>query len=121
GKLATTAFAFVDPSPTRNPWNPDHTPGGSSSGSAAAVAARMTPLALGSQTIGSVLRPAAYCGVVGMKPSHGRIGVTGVVPLSWSLDHVGLFARCVDDIALALAVLAGFDAADPRSSPVPVD
>lgn len=121
GKVVTTAFAFVDPGPTRNPWNPEHTPGGSSSGSAAAVAARMVPLALGSQTVGSVLRPAAYCGVVGLKPSHGRISTAGVVPLAWSLDHVGIFARTVEDCALALGLLAGFDAADPRSSGVPAD
>ena len=73
GKLVTTPFAYLDPSVTRNPWNAEHTPGGSSSGPAAAVAARMVPLALGSQTVGSVLRPAAYCGVVGLKPTHGRI------------------------------------------------
>src|SRR6266508_3999191 len=110
GKVTTTAFAFLDPSPTRNPWNPEHTPGGSSSGPAAAVAARMVPLALGSQTVGSVLRPAAYCGVVGLKPSHGRISAAGVLPLAWSLDHVGIFARTVEDCALALGLLAGFDA-----------
>ncbi len=121
GKVTTTAFAFLDPTPTRNPWNLEHTPGGSSSGSAAAVAARMAPLALGSQTVGSVLRPAAYCGVVGLKPSHGRISATGVVPLAWSLDHVGIFARSVEDCALALSLLAGFDAADPRSSSAAAD
>jgi Asp-tRNA(Asn)/Glu-tRNA(Gln) amidotransferase A subunit family amidase len=121
GKVTTTAFAFLDPSPTRNPWNPEHTPGGSSSGPAAAVAARMVPLALGSQTVGSVLRPAAYCGVVGLKPSHGRISTAGVVPLSWSLDHVGIFARTVHDCALGLSLLAGFDAADPLSSAAPLD
>jgi Asp-tRNA(Asn)/Glu-tRNA(Gln) amidotransferase A subunit family amidase len=107
GKLATTPFAYLDPSGTRNPWNPDHTPGGSSSGPAAAVAARMVPLALGSQTVGSVLRPAAYCGVVGLKPTHGRISAVGVLELAGSLDHVGVFARAVEDCALALAVLAG--------------
>jgi aspartyl-tRNA(Asn)/glutamyl-tRNA(Gln) amidotransferase subunit A len=121
GKVSTTAFAFLDPSPTRNPWHLEHTPGGSSSGSAAAVAARMAPLALGSQTVGSVLRPAAYCGVVGFKPSHGRISAAGVAPLSWSLDHVGIFSRGVEDVALALGLLAGFDAADPHSSTTPVD
>lgn len=114
GKLVTTAFAYLDPSPTRNPWNPEHTPGGSSSGPAAAVAARMVPLALGSQTVGSVLRPAAYCGVVGFKPTHGRISAAGVLELAGSLDHVGVFARAVEDCALALAVLAGGD-------PAPVD
>ena len=120
GKVTTTTFAYLDPSPTRNPWNPGHTPGGSSSGPAAAVAARMVPLALGSQTVGSVLRPAAYCGVVGLKPTHGRISAAGVVPLSWSQDHVGVFARSVEDTALALAVMAGPDAADPLSSSTPV-
>jgi len=107
GKLATTPFAYLDPSVTRNPWNPEHTPGGSSSGPAAAVAARMVPLALGSQTVGSVLRPAAYCGVVGLKPTHGRISAAGVLELAGSLDHVGVFARAVEDCALALAVLVG--------------
>ncbi len=119
GKVTTTAFAFLDPSPTRNPWNVEHTPGGSSSGPAAAVAARMIPLALGSQTVGSVLRPAAYCGVVGFKPGHGRISAAGVAPLAASLDHVGVFARSVEDCAGALGLLAGFDPADPLSSSVP--
>ncbi len=99
GKTHTTQFAFRDPAPTRNPWNTEHTPGGSSSGSAAAVAARMVPFALGSQTVGSVLRPAAYCGIVGFKPAHGRIPTDGVVPLAWSLDHVGVFARSVSSPA----------------------
>jgi Asp-tRNA(Asn)/Glu-tRNA(Gln) amidotransferase A subunit family amidase len=121
GKVTTTAFAFLDPSPSRNPWNPDHTPGGSSSGPAAAVAARMVSLALGSQTVGSVLRPAAYCGVVGFKPTHGRISTAGVVALAWSLDHVGIFARTVEDCALGLGLIAGFDASDPLSSPAPLD
>ena len=106
GKTHTTEFAFRDPAPTRNPWNREHTPGGSSSGSAAAVAARMVPLALGSQTVGSVLRPAAYCGVVGLKPTHGLVPVDGVIPLAWSLDHVGVFGRSVADAALALSVMA---------------
>jgi len=121
GKVTTTAFAFMDPSKTRNPWNAEHTPGGSSSGSAASVAARMTPLALGSQTVGSTLRPAGYCGVVGLKPSHGRIGTTGIVPLASSLDHVGIFGRAVEDVALTLSALAGFDPSDPLSSDAPVD
>ncbi|PYM17913.1 MAG: amidase [Candidatus Rokuibacteriota bacterium] len=107
GKTHTTEFAFRDPAPTRNPWNRDHTPGGSSSGSGAGVAARMVPLALGSQTVGSVLRPAAYCGVVGLKPTHGLVSADGVIPLAWSLDHVGVFARTVADAALTLGVLAG--------------
>ncbi len=93
GKTATTQFASGDPAPTRNPWNLEHTPGGSSSGSAAGVASGMMPLALGTQTGGSVLRPAAYCGIVGLKPTHGRMSLAGVTPLAWSLDHLGIFAR----------------------------
>ncbi len=124
GKTHTTQFAFMDPAPTKNPWKEGHTPGGSSAGSAAAVAARMVPLALGTQTVGSVLRPAAYCGVVGFKPTYGLIPVTGVVPLAWSLDHVGVLARSVADMTLALAVLAnrGVEpaaAAPPRLALVP--
>ncbi len=88
GKTQTTEFAYRDPAPTKNPWKDGHTPGGSSAGSAAAVAARMVPLALGSQTVGSVLRPAAYCGVVGFKGTHGLVPLDGVIPLAWSLDHV---------------------------------
>ncbi|MDR7542737.1 MAG: amidase [Armatimonadota bacterium] len=106
GKTTTTAFAYADPTGTRNPWNLEHTPGGSSSGSAAAVASHMVPLALGSQTIGSTLRPAAYCGIVGLKATYGVISAMGVTPLAWSLDHVGILARDVEDAALALAVLA---------------
>jgi len=102
GKTHTTQFAYRDPAPTRNPWNLEHTPGGSSSGSAAAVAARMVPLALGSQTVGSTLRPAAYCGIVGYKGVHGALPTDGVVPLAWSLDHVGIFARSVSDLGLVL-------------------
>jgi len=109
GKTVTTEFAYRDPAPTRNPWNHDHTPGGSSAGSAAAVAARMVPLALGSQTVGSVLRPAAYCGVVGFKGTHGLVPVGGVIPLAWSLDHVGVLTRSVGDAAQAMSVLAGRD------------
>jgi aspartyl-tRNA(Asn)/glutamyl-tRNA(Gln) amidotransferase subunit A len=109
GKTVTTEFAYRDPAPTRNPWNHGHTPGGSSAGSAAAVAARMVPLALGSQTVGSVLRPAAYCGVVGFKGTHGLVPVAGVIPLAWSLDHVGVLTRSVADVARAMSVLAGRD------------
>jgi aspartyl-tRNA(Asn)/glutamyl-tRNA(Gln) amidotransferase subunit A len=105
GKTHTTQFAFRDPAPTRNPWNPAHTPGGSSSGSAAAVAARMVPGAIGSQTVGSILRPAAYCGVVGLKGPHGLVPLEGVVPLAWSFDHCGPFARSVGDAAMLLSVL----------------
>lgn len=105
GKTATTEFAFLDPAETRNPWNPAHTPGGSSSGSAVAVALSMVPLALGSQTLGSVLRPAAYCGVIGFKPSYGKISLHGVLPVAPSLDHAGIFARTVEDVTLAFHVL----------------
>jgi len=117
GKAHTTEFAYFEPGPTRNPWNVAHTPGGSSSGSAAAVAARMAPLALGTQTFGSVLRPAAYCGVVGFKGTHGLISTEGVVPLAWSLDHVGVFARAVADVALTAGVLAGRPLAGPTPRP----
>src|SRR5499426_2965914 len=120
GKLHTTEFATSDPAPTRNPWNLACTPGGSSSGSAAAVAARMVPLALGSQTIGSNVRPASYCGLVGLKPTFGRISTRGVMPLSYTQDHVGLMARSVEDIALGLTVIAGHDPEDPSSSRAPV-
>jgi len=120
GKLHTTEFATTDPAPTRNPWNLACTPGGSSSGSAAAVAARMVPLALGTQTIGSNVRPASYCGLVGLKPTFGRISTRGVMPLTYTQDHVGLMARSVEDIALSLGVAAGHDRDDPSSSRTPV-
>ena len=120
GKVQTTEFAALAPSPTRNPWNVEHTPGGSSSGSAAAVAAMMCPGTLGSQTYGSTIRPAAYCGCVALKPTYGRISTHGLFALAWSLDHVGLFARTVDDIALLLQVLAGYDPLDPATEQVPV-
>jgi len=106
GKTHTTQFAYRDPSPARNPWNRAHTPGGSSSGSAVAVSARMVPGAIGSQTVGSILRPAAFCGVVGLKGPYGHVPVDGAVPLAWSLDHAGPFARSVDDAALLFGVLA---------------
>jgi aspartyl-tRNA(Asn)/glutamyl-tRNA(Gln) amidotransferase subunit A len=120
GKTATTEFAYLDPSPTRNPWQLDHTPGGSSSGSAAALAARMCFGALGTQTVGSTIRPAAYCGVVGLKPTYGRISRAGVVPLAEGLDHVGILTRSVTDAALILQAVAGHDPDDPRSSSQPV-
>ena len=120
GKAVTTEFATSDPSPTHNPWNLEHTPGGSSSGSSAAVAARMVPAALGSQTGGSTCRPAAYNGIVGLKPTYGRISRYGVVPVSWSLDHVGILTRTVADAALMLAVLSGEDDNDPGSLRHPV-
>ncbi|HQS10213.1 MAG TPA: amidase [Xanthobacteraceae bacterium] len=107
GKTITTEFAWREPGPTRNPWNLGHTPGGSSSGSAASVASGSVQVALGTQTLGSILRPAAYCGVVGLKPSHGTIALKGVHDLSQSLDHLGLFARSVDDAAFVLSLLAG--------------
>jgi Asp-tRNA(Asn)/Glu-tRNA(Gln) amidotransferase A subunit family amidase len=120
GKLHTTEFATYDPAPTRNPWNLVCTPGGSSSGSAAAVAARMIPLSLGTQTIGSNVRPASYCGLVGLQPTFGRISTRGVMALSYTQDHVGLMARSVEDIALGLAITAGHDPEDPSSSRAPV-
>jgi Asp-tRNA(Asn)/Glu-tRNA(Gln) amidotransferase A subunit family amidase len=119
GKTVSTEFAWRHPGPTVNPWNSRHTPGGSSSGSAAAVAAGIVPLALGTQTLGSVIRPAAFNGVVGLKPSFGAIPRTGVHPLSPSLDHVGLFARRVDDVALALSLLAGASDSDRHGRPLP--
>ncbi len=105
GKTVTTEFAFFEPGPTRNPHDLEHTPGGSSSGSAAAVAAGLCPLALGSQTIGSTIRPAAFCGVVGFKPSYGRIDASGVIYIAPSLDHVGLFTQDVEGMMLAASVL----------------
>ncbi len=117
GKTVTTEFAYFAPGKTRNPHNPEHTPGGSSSGSAAAVAAEMAPLALGSQTNGSTIRPAAFCGVVGFKPTHGLISRHGVLTLSRTLDHVGLFARTIDDVALLAEQLIGYDERDPDTRP----
>ena len=117
GKTVTTECAYFHPGKTRNPHNPEHTPGGSSSGSAAAVAAAMVPLALGSQTNGSVIRPAAFCGVYGFKPTHGLIPRSGVLQLSRTLDHVGLFARSLSDIALLAEQLTGYDERDPDTRP----
>jgi aspartyl-tRNA(Asn)/glutamyl-tRNA(Gln) amidotransferase subunit A len=121
GKTVTTEFACLDPSHTKNPWNPAHTPGGSSSGSAVAVAARLCPIGMGSQTVGSVLRPASYNGIVGLKPTYGRVSRRGVVPVSWSLDTVGWMSRTVADAALLLQVLAGPDDRDPVASRSPAD
>jgi len=115
GKTHTTELALFDAAPTRNPWNVEHTPGGSSSGSGAAVAAGMCPAALGSQTLGSVLRPASYNGIVGFKPHYGRISTFGVVPLSWTFDHVGIFSRSVEDCALIFQSIAGYDSQDLHS------
>jgi Asp-tRNA(Asn)/Glu-tRNA(Gln) amidotransferase A subunit family amidase len=117
GKTVTTEFAYYHPGPTRNPHDATRTPGGSSSGSAAAVAGRMVPLALGSQTNGSVIRPGAFCGVFAMKPSYGLISRAGVLQLSRKLGHIGLFARSLPDLALILEVIAGHDPADPDSEP----
>ena len=117
GKTVTTEFATYTPGKTRNPHNAEHTPGGSSSGSAAAVAAGMVPLALGSQTNGSVIRPAAFCGVYGFKPSFGLISRHGVLPLSRTLDQLGLFARTIEDLALLAGEVAGYDERDPDTRP----
>jgi Asp-tRNA(Asn)/Glu-tRNA(Gln) amidotransferase A subunit family amidase len=105
GKTVTTEFAYFFPGPTRNPHNPEHTPGGSSSGSAAAVAAGFCHLALGTQTIGSIIRPASFCGVVGLKPNYDRIARDGVIPLSSSLDHIGFFVPDVESAIDAARVL----------------
>lgn len=113
GKTVTTELAMYAPGKTANPHNPAHTPGGSSSGSAAAVASHMVPLAIGSQTNGSVIRPASFCGVYGFKPSFGAISRSGVLALSRLLDTVGVFGRTVEDIALAAEPLFGFDERDP--------
>lgn len=116
GKTATAEFAFMHPAETRNPWNPRHTPGGSSSGSAAAVAAGHVPVAVGTQTNGSVIRPAAFCGVVGFKPSLDTLPIQGVLPFSETLDQVGVFARSVADAAYFTACVA-----DPGTFTAEVD
>ena len=116
GKAVTTEFASSDPSPSRNAWNLEHTPGGSSSGSSVAVSTGMCPAALGSQTGGSTCRPAGYNGIVGLKPTYGRISRYGVVPLSWSLDTVGILVRSVEDAAILLQAMAGHDPKDSGSS-----
>ena len=113
GKTVTTEFAVYSPGKTRNPRDPSRTPGGSSSGSAAAVADGMVPVALGSQTAGSVIRPASYCGVVGFKPTYGALPLRGVHPLAPSLDTLGFFVRAVEDIPLVMSVLSG-------AAPVPI-
>jgi aspartyl-tRNA(Asn)/glutamyl-tRNA(Gln) amidotransferase subunit A len=120
GKTVTTAYASFDPPPTRNPWDLTRTPGGSSSGSAAAVACGMCLGALASQTGGSITRPASFCGVPSCKPTWGRVSVAGVVPLAPSMDHVGAMAGCVRDLALLLQTLAGPDPRDPACSPEPL-
>lgn len=126
GKLATHEFALGGPSfdlpfpPARNPWNPDHITGGFSSGSAAAIASGMVRMAMGSDTGGSIRGPAAWCGLVGMKPTYGRISRRGVFPLSWALDHCGPLSRNVEDSVLTLQLLAGHDPYDAASANVPV-
>jgi Asp-tRNA(Asn)/Glu-tRNA(Gln) amidotransferase A subunit family amidase len=121
GKTVTTEMALFTPGKTRNPHDPERTPGGSSSGSAAAVAAGMVPLAIGSQTNGSTIRPASFCGIVGYKPTHGLISRRGVLSLSRTLDHVGVFAGSVEDAALLAEVMMAYDAGDgdmqPQASP----
>lgn len=120
GKTVTTELAWFHPGKTRNPHNPAHTPGGSSSGSAAAVAAGMVPIAFGTQTAGSVIRPAAYCGIVGFKPTFGLVPRAGVKSQSESLDTIGWMARCVDDIALMAEALtwdSSFRLGEPDSAP----
>ena len=114
GKTVPTQFAFKDPAPTRNPWALDHTPGGSSSGSAAAVAARHVPAAIGTQTVGSILRPSAFCGVVGLKGEYGDVPLDGVLPLAGSLDHAGPITRAVADAALVESVLVDRPLTVPR-------
>ncbi len=126
GKLATHEFAIGGPSfdlpfpPARNPWNTEHMPGGSSSGSAAAVAAGMLRMAMGSDTGGSIRGPACYCSTVGLKPTYGRVSRRGVFPLSYSLDHCGPLTRTVEDTALTMQVIAGHDPRDPMSARMPV-
>jgi|TARA_B100000678_G_scaffold156797_1_gene130938 aspartyl-tRNA(Asn)/glutamyl-tRNA(Gln) amidotransferase subunit A len=115
GKTVTTQFACGDPPPTKNPWNLSRTPGGSSSGSAVGVASGMFPAALGSQTAGSVLRPASYNGIVGFKPTYGLVSRQGVFPVALSLDTMGWFTRSVKDAAILLRYLSGYDAEDKDS------
>ncbi|QJF51749.1 amidase [Roseobacter ponti] len=115
GKTVTTELAFVHANETRNPHNPEHSPGGSSSGSAAAVAAGQIPLAIGTQTNGSVIRPASFCGTFGFKPTRGMIPRTGVLQTSVSLDQLGTFGRTLGDVALLADVISGYDQRDPES------
>jgi aspartyl-tRNA(Asn)/glutamyl-tRNA(Gln) amidotransferase subunit A len=126
GKLNLQEFAYGGSSvisyfgPVRNPWEPDYCAGGSSAGSAAAVAAELCFGALGTDTGGSIRQPAGYCGIVGLKPTYGRVSTRGVIPLAWSLDHVGPMARTVKDVTLMLQVIAGYDAGDTNSIDLPV-
>ena len=118
GKTVSTEFAYMQPGDTRNPHNLAHTPGGSSQGSAAAVADGMVPLAIGTQTAGSVIRPASFCGVVGMKPTHGLVSLSGVLTLSRPLDTAGVFAGSAEDAALLVDAIAGHDPSDDRTRPM---
>lgn len=118
GKTTTTEFAFLHPTQTLNPNAAGHTPGGSSAGSAAAVAAGLVPLAVGTQTGGSVIRPASYCGVVGLKPTYGALPTPGLRPFSWSLDTVGLFTRTVDEMARWSSAISGRPWQSPGKTPV---
>ena len=126
GKLNLQEFAYGGSSvisyfgPVRNPWEPDYCAGGSSAGSAAAVAAELCFGALGTDTGGSIRQPAGYCGIVGLKPTYGRVSTRGVIPLAWSLDHVGPMACTVKDVTLMLQVIAGYDAGDTNSTDLPV-
>jgi Asp-tRNA(Asn)/Glu-tRNA(Gln) amidotransferase A subunit family amidase len=117
GKTVTTELAVYGPGKTRNPHNPEYTPGGSSSGSAAAVGARMVPLAVGTQTNGSIIRPASFCGVYGYKPSFGLVPRHGVLSQSPPLDQIGFFARSIEDLALIAEPLMAFDERDPATRP----
>ncbi len=125
GKLSTHEFALGGPSfdlpfpPARNPWNTDHIPGGSSSGSGAAVAAGLVRMAMGSDTGGSIRGPAAYCGTIGLKPTYGLVSRRGIFPLSFALDHAGPLAWTVEDAAIAMEVITGYDPRDPGSADVP--
>ncbi|NDR57161.1 amidase [Aliiruegeria sabulilitoris] len=119
GKTRTTEFAFAHPTTTTNPWDSSRSPGGSSSGSAAAVAAGQVPLAVGTQTAGSVIRPASFCGVFGFKPTRGTISRRGVLQTSQTLDQVGVFGRTLEDVALLAEVLGSYDPSDPLSLPRP--
>lgn len=126
GKLATSEFAMASPDfglpfpPARNPWNPDHVPSGSSSGSGASIAARFARISMGSDTTGSIRGPAGACGIVGLKPTYGRVSLRGIFPLAYSLDHPGPMARTVEDAALVLQATAGYDPGDAASADVPV-
>ena len=126
GKLNLHEFACGGSSaigyfgPVRNPWNVAYSPGGSSGGSAAAVAAQLCYAAIGSDTGGSIREPAGYCGIVGLKPTYGRVSTAGVIPLSWSLDHIGPMTSTVMDAALLLQSIAGYDPQDPAGIDLPV-